>query len=184
MVLITGGMGHTVWDSCPVIAPDLSAAQVAGLPPRRERWIGWLGGWLAVALVCLLFAVLGDEWSFGGTEDAPRFSISWPGATLTALIGAVFLRRVGMPLWYFLGFLFPPLGLVLSWKIGHRLAQLPYRDWRPKRADYPLCRRVPGTPYYVVLTPEEAALDAAERRGAEEKPESSGHPLRHSEGPA
>ncbi|HEX6247338.1 MAG TPA: hypothetical protein VFZ64_05655 [Nocardioidaceae bacterium] len=44
------------------------------------------------------------------------------------------------------------------WKVGFGLAALPYRDWEPRPEDYPSCRRVPGTPYHVVVdepsTPE------------------------------
>ncbi len=130
-------------EDLPVRAPDLTPEEVAALPPRRPRWACHL---VAMALLVPYLAVVYAEVVLD-VRDAFAAGSVVMGVALLPLY-----HRVGLSwpnvLWFVL---WPPMAAVVCWRVGFRLTALPYRDWRSRKDDYDRLRRVPGTPYHVVV---------------------------------
>lgn len=110
----------------------------------------------------LLGFAAGEALGRGGAawwvEDLRRtVSMAVPGLVLLPAYRRVSFRRRDVLFFA----LVPFWGWVIAWKVGYRLAALPYRDRVPRSEEYPFCRRVPGTSYHVVVdeasTPETPA---------------------------
>jgi hypothetical protein len=141
-----------------VLAAPLSATEAAHLPRRRRRWVSHVAA--------LLFLAAGLAIDFSGYELAYRLRLDGlperlavlgahglPGALLLPLF-----RKVGYRKRDVLFFpLIPIWGSFIAWKVGFRLASLPYRDWPPRRDEYDRCRRLPGSTYHVIV-PEQAPV--------------------------
>jgi hypothetical protein len=136
----------------------LTAEEMAALPPIRPRWVaeiaGLVGACVATAVAFLVVKAVNyldpivAGWGLPVIVAIPLLiaTLAAPWVLLSPL-----LFRVGFD-WdkvvLLAVFLFA--APILGWRVGFRLARIPYRDWRPSGPQRPSVRPMPGTGFHVL----------------------------------
>lgn len=132
-------------------------------PITRARPARFTGGLLALAVM------YGPQATFlDGTSNLSNMTkvgglgyIDLVGAAVflaTAVLALLTLPLVSYRRIDFLIIAFVPVwGWIVTWRLGWRLALLPWRDWQPRYDEVPYTRYVPGTELYMLDRTEQGS---------------------------
>lgn len=136
-------------------APVTAGGGLTSLPTGRPSWLRHVVAAGFVVLDVAIFLAVHElarrlglsesRWFVAETVDLLASGI--PGVLLLPAYRRVSFRK--RDLLFFL--LLPFWGIVIAWKVGFRLASLPYRDWPPRPEEEARTQIVPGTTFHVVL---------------------------------
>lgn len=136
----------------------LTADEVALLPPMRPRSLGHVAGLVGVAvsfaygwLITTSFDWFDERGVLNAGPWAVTGAIAFACAFAAEAVWLPLLRRADFQ-WHWVAWLtlFPIACPIIFWKIGFRLARMPYRDWRPSAPSKPTARMIPGTRLHVL----------------------------------
>ena len=128
---------------------------VSSSPAGRPRWLRHVSAAVFVVLDLAIFLAVHELARRHGLPEERWFVADTVDLVASGLAGVLLL-----PAYYRVSFrkrdvlfflLLPFWGIVIAWKVGFRLASLPYRDWPPRPDEDARTQIVPGTAFYVLL---------------------------------